>query len=141
MGSQPTSAGCHDLPTSLYFTNVPGGDGSDIGAAELEAPASPLTVEVATAKKQKGTELRATVTCSKDCEVKARGKGKAGGDKFKTKATIRRALGGTPTPIKLKLKKGPRQDVAGEKGKAMITVAATAGSESARDSSKVKLKP
>jgi hypothetical protein len=43
--------------------------------------------------------------------------------------------------VKLKLRKGDRRDVAGEKGKATIAVTATAGTESAGDSSKVKLKP
>jgi hypothetical protein len=129
------------------FTNAPGGDGSDIGAVELVAPppppneALPFTVEVTAAKKQKGTKLRATITCSKACESDALGKGKAGGDRFKTKVTSLSLASGTPTAVKLKLKKGDRGDVAGEKGKATIAVTATAGSETAADSSKVKLKP
>jgi fibronectin-binding autotransporter adhesin len=126
--------------------NASGGDGADIGAVELVAPSvepppAELTVEVTARGKQKGTKLRATITCSKDCDLNARAKGKAGGDKFKTKPTSVSLPAGVATNVKLKLKKGDRRDVAGEKGKATIAVTATAGGESATDSSKVKLKP
>jgi hypothetical protein len=127
--------------------NVSGGDGSDIGAVEIaappngEPPAGHLTIEVTARGKQKGTKLRATVTCSKDCDIDAQGKGKAAGDKFKTKKAHLSLPAGVATQVKLKLRKGDRRDVAGEKGKATIAVTATAGTESAGDSSKVKLKP
>ena len=131
------------------IANVSGGDGTDIGALELVAPppgeqppaTKPLTVELTASSKQKGTKLKATVTCSKDCELDAQGKGKAGGDKFKTKSASLTLTAGVATKVKLKLKKATATDVAGEKGKATIAVTATAGAESAADSSKVKLKP
>ncbi len=129
------------------IANAAGGDGSDIGAVELAAPPgeepparTPLTIELAASPKQKGTKLRATVTCSKDCELDAQGKGKAGGDKFKTKATSLSLSAGVAKTVKLKLKKADRKDVAGEKGKATLSVSATAGTEVATDKTKVKLK-
>jgi hypothetical protein len=139
------------LPRPSDFAGIANaGDGSDIGAVELEAPPAgepppttppALEVEVSAAKKQKGLKLRATVTCSKACEIDAKGKGEAGGDKFKTKTASLTLEAGVATKVKLKLKKGDREDVAGEKGKATIVVTATAGADVATDSSKVKLKP
>jgi hypothetical protein len=123
-------------------------DGADIGAVELAAPppadppaAAPLSVELSATGKQRGTKLRATVTCSKDCEIDARGKGKAGGEKFKTKTARLSLTAEIATVVRLKLRKGDRRDVAGEKGKVKLTVTAMAGGESAADSSKAKLKP
>jgi len=135
------------------IANAAGGDGSDIGAVELVAPAgepgpgpgpdpgAALTVDVVAAAKQRGTKLRATVTCSKDCEIAVLGKGKAGGEKFTTKTANLSLPAGIATLVKLKLKKGDRADVAGERGKVTLTATATAGGESATDSSKAKLKP
>ena len=121
--------------------NAVGGDGSDIGAVELAATDLPLSVDLTAAKKQKGKKLQAMVTCSKDCQIEASGKGKAGGDKFKTKRTSKSLQAGIATKVKLKLKARARRSVAGEKGKATLMVVATAGAESTDDQAKVKLKP
>ena len=123
------------------IANAPGGDGSDIGAVELSAAELPLSVDLTATKKQKGKKLQATVTCSKECEITARGKGKAGGEKFKTKSTDKTLAAGVATKVKLKLKPRARRNVAGEKGKATLTVVATSGAETADDQAKVKLKP
>ena len=104
------------------IANACRGDGSDIGALSRRHPppgeqppaTKPLTIKLIATAKQKGTKLRTTVTCSKDCELNAQGKGKAGGEKFKTKSASLRYSAGVAAEVKLKLKSGDRKDVAGK---------------------------
>ncbi len=140
-GSTTDQRGLLRPTDSSAIPNAPGGDGSDIGAVELAATDLPLRVDMTAAKKQKGKKLQAVVSCSKDCEIEVSGKGKAGGDKFKTKHAAKTLLAGVATKVKLKLKPRVRKKIAGEKGKATLAVVATAGAETASDQAKVKLKP
>jgi uncharacterized delta-60 repeat protein len=100
----------------------------------------PLTVDLTAKGKQRVGKLRAALWCSLPCQVTARGKGRAGGDKFKTKAATATAEAGQQVPLRLKLKRRDRRELKGEKGKVKIAAAVVSGELSGTDSAKVKLK-
>ena len=124
--------------------NAAGGDGSDIGAVgrgSTGATCRRAHGRGLGGEEAEGHEAEGHRDLLEGLRADAEGKGKAGGDKFKTKSASLSLSAGVATKVKLKLKKGDRKDVAGEKGKATIAVNASAGAESATDSSKIKLKP
>jgi uncharacterized delta-60 repeat protein len=110
----------------------------DIALARFDG--GPLTVDLTAKGKQRVGKLRAALTCSLPCQVSARGKGRAGGDKFKTKAVSASAEAGQQVPLRLKLKRRDRRELKGEKGKVKIAASVVGGELSASDSAKVKLK-
>ena len=100
---------------------------------------TPLELTVSAKKKQKTKKVAVTATCTIACEISAKAKGKAGGEKLSSKTAKASLAAGAATKVKLKFGKKALKKVAGEKGKATITVDATAGTEAKKQTLKVKL--
>jgi hypothetical protein len=92
-------------------------------------------------KKQKAKKLAIKATCSRDCTVTAKAKGKAG-KKFKSRKVVAHLTGGKSQKLRLKLKRSVLKRIAGRKGKAKISAtAADAAGKTATATARVKLKP
>jgi hypothetical protein len=143
-GSPTINAGA-DVPLlgSLDFERQPRVQGSapDIGADEFDRR---LKLKVKAKKKQKAKKLKVKVSCpEEECYVTARGRAKAGGEKFKLKKTRRRFLeAGERKKLRLKAENVDelKQLLGGDEGEAKIKVKGTdAGGVKAKKKLKVKL--
>ena len=116
------------------FTLPPGGDGTDIGAVELQDEGlAGVTVEAEKKQQLKGKKVVITVLAGADEDVKATGSGsvKAGKAKSKLKKVTKTVTGGKLAKLKLvpKSKKASKAIAAaikdGKKGKAKLKVTLT----------------
>jgi hypothetical protein len=132
-----------DLLGSLDFDRQPRIQASapDIGADEFD---DRLKLKAKAKKKQKTKKLKVKVSCpEEECYVLAKGRAKAGGERFRLKRTKERFLEpGEKAKLRLKAKNaGELKDLlANSEGEAKITVRGTdAGGVKAKKKLKVKL--
>lgn len=126
-GTSPALGGI-DVPKLL---DEGGGDGG--GDAKL-------TLKLKGDMRQRATALKVKATCSVACSLTVKGSGKADGERFATKVVKRKGQEDRATNVPLGLKAAVRRRVAGEPGRATITVTATVGKQKATKTLKVKLK-
>ncbi len=100
---------------------------------------APLDLTISAKGKQKTKKLAVTATCTIACEVVAKAKGKAGKTKISSKKATASLAAAVATKVKLKFSGKALRKAAGKKGKATITVDATAAAESKKQTVKVKL--
>jgi DNA-binding beta-propeller fold protein YncE len=137
--------------SSLY---VAGGDDDRIAEFRRELPPPPpvdpgqgggggtaLTLELDGKAKQKAKKLAVTATCSIACDLSGSAKGKAGGEKLKSKRAADELAAGESAKLRLKLGRKALRTAKGERGKLTATVVAEAGAERVVEKLKLKLKP
>jgi hypothetical protein len=146
LASSPTINAGDTFPLlgELDFERQPRVQGSapDIGADEFD---DRLKLKVKAKKKQKAKKLKVKVSCpEEECHVTARGKAKAGAEKFKLKKTKRRFLeAGERKKLRLKAKNLDELKqllASGANGEAKVKVKGTdAGGVKAKKKFKVEL--
>jgi uncharacterized delta-60 repeat protein len=118
---------------------IPTAGDNDIVMARFDG--GPLELDLAAKRKQRVARLSGRLTCSLPCEVTLRAKGRAGGDKFKTKRSTASVPALTPQTVRTKLRKRDRKQLKGERGKGKLIAIATASGYTDSEKLKVKLKP
>jgi hypothetical protein len=100
----------------------------------------PLELVVDAKAKQAAERLAVRASCSVSCDLELRAKGRAGGEKFKSKRSDEQLDAGIEEKLRLEFSKRTEREISDERGKAKITVSATSGAGDARDVLPVKLK-
>jgi hypothetical protein len=101
---------------------------------------APLELEVTAKRKQVAERLAVKASCSVACDLKLSAKGRAGGDRFKSKKSEEDLSAGIEEKLPLEFSRRAEREISGERGKAKITVGATSASGDAREVVEVKLK-
>jgi uncharacterized delta-60 repeat protein len=147
-GLVTTDFGGDDFPTDILVQPDGGivvsgqtSAGDDLAIARYEGGPPPLSLELKAKRKQRAGKLKALLTCSVECQASARAKGRAGGEKFKTKLVKSALPAEVATKLKLKLKRADRADVVGERGRAKVIASAHTIDSSVTEKAKLKLKP
>lgn len=131
---------------SLYVHDQSSGDvgyltgwGLNIGTTG-PPPGDALTLTLRAAKKQRAKKLKVLATCSVACDLSAGARGRAGGERFKTKESTGGAEAGEAEKLKLEIPKTSLREIEGASGKAKIEVSATASGATVTKAVKVRLK-